>query len=187
MKILMVDACPRKESRTRYLAERLLEQLHGDVTRIVLAEEQLPDLTEEAVVKRGEITLAGMISDPLCSYAKQFADAECIVIAAPYWDLSFPAILKKYIEAVMVTGITFTYSEDGRPVGLCNAEKLYYVSTAGGPMFDTASGYGYIKTLANVMWGIPECRLLSAENLDIIGADVEEILNRSCLEIEKLI
>ncbi len=27
-------------------------------------------------------------------YAKDFAESDIIVIAAPYWDLSFPSILK---------------------------------------------------------------------------------------------
>ena len=45
------------------------------------------------------------------SYAKQFAGADTIVIAAPFWDLSFPAILKTYIENIYVTGIVSRYSK----------------------------------------------------------------------------
>ena len=36
-----------------------------------------------------------------------------IVIAAPYWDLSFPAVLKTYLEQINVLGVTFDYSDDG--------------------------------------------------------------------------
>lgn len=39
-------------------------------------------------------------------YAKQFAEADEIVIAAPYWDLAFPATVRIYFEAITVTGIT---------------------------------------------------------------------------------
>ena len=38
--------------------------------------------------------------------ARQFARAEIIVMAAPYWDLSFQAALKQYLEQVNVVGIT---------------------------------------------------------------------------------
>ena len=31
--------------------------------------------------------------------AGQFAGADTIVIAAPFWDLSFPAALKQYMQA----------------------------------------------------------------------------------------
>lgn len=50
--------------------------------------------------------------------AEQFAQADEIVVAAPYWDLSFPSILKVYLERVCVTGITFHYVEN-REEGLC--------------------------------------------------------------------
>ena len=52
-------------------------------------------------------------------YARQFAAADRIVIAAPLWDLSFPAQLKVYLENIYVTGIVTKYSEAGEPVGLC--------------------------------------------------------------------
>lgn len=48
-------------------------------------------------------------------------------------DLSFPARLKIYLENIYVTGIVSKYDENGRPRGLCRAERLYYVTTAGGP------------------------------------------------------
>ena len=55
--------------------------------------------------------------------ARQFARAEIIVMAAPYWDLSFQAALKQYLEQVNVVGITFRYSEEGQPVPLCRARR----------------------------------------------------------------
>ena len=53
---------------------------------------------------------------------KQFAAADVIVIAAPYWDLMFPAVLKTYLENITVTGITFCYSDQGRPQSMCKAK-----------------------------------------------------------------
>ncbi len=185
MNVLMIDACPRSDSRTRILAEEIMRGIDGEISVVKLSEETLPVINEETVIRRNGDSTNGTFSDSMYSYAKQFAAADRIIIAAPFWDLSFPAILKQYIEAVMVTGLTFRYSEEGMPIGMCNAKKLYYVTTAGGPLFDTSFGYGYIKTLANVMFGIPECTLFSAENLDIIGADTEAILTHAKEEIRK--
>ena len=42
-----------------------------------------------------------------------FADADDIIIAAPYWDLGFPAQLKTYIENIYVTGIVSAYNDHG--------------------------------------------------------------------------
>lgn len=183
MKILFVDACPRDESRTRVLAEALLGRLEGEITHLRLNDCDMATLDNDAIIKRGADCDAGNFDGSYYIYAKEFAAADIIVIAAPYWDLSFPAVLKKYIETVSVTGITFTYSDEGAPVGLCKAEKLFYVTTAGGPIFSDEFGYGYIRAMAQGMYGIGNCQQFKAENLDIYGNDVQAILNETLEEI----
>lgn len=61
-------------------------------------------------------------SDAYFDWAKEFASADAVVIAAPYWDFSFPAVLKQYLEAITIVGLTFYYTEEGFPKGLCKAE-----------------------------------------------------------------
>ncbi len=48
-------------------------------------------------------------------YAHQFAEAEIVVVGAPYWEYQFPALLRCYIEHISVNGVTFAYGDDGRP------------------------------------------------------------------------
>ena len=76
-------------------------------------------------------------------------------------------------------GITFKYTEEGAPVGLCSAKRLYVVSTAGGVYVPEKFGFGYIKALAQNFYGIQDVRLIQATGLDIIGADVEAILSEA--------
>ena len=178
-RILFIDACPRKESRTRRLAEALAASLDGEIEKLVLTSEDLPELNDLLVERRNEDCRLGDFAAPLYRYARQFAEADEIIIAAPFWDLSFPAILRKYIEAVSVNGITFRYSEEGIPVGLCRAGKLHYVTTAGGPTFGNIYGFGYIKAMAQQMYGIPEVNDLTVENLDIAGNDPEKMLQEA--------
>lgn len=177
-RILFIDACPRKESRTRRLADLFLKTLDGAVTTLRLSEEKLPVIDDKAILARNDAAFRGDFSAPLFRYARAFAEADTLVIAAPYWDLSFPAILKQYLEAVSVCGLTFRYTEDGRPEGLCQARKLVYITTAGGPIQNPDFGYGYVKALANTLFGIPDTRFISAENLDIWGNDPEDILQQ---------
>ena len=117
-----------------------------------------------------------MFDDDCFKLARQFAEADTIVIAAPYWDLSFPAALKQYIEKINVLGITFEYTAEGYPMGLCKADKLYYVMTAGGNYVPEEFGYGYIKALAENFYGIKEVKLIKATGLDIYGNDPEKIM-----------
>ena len=178
---LFINCCVREESRTDRLARAVLQKLGGDFTELKLYEANLKPLDRDTMNKRTALIEQGDYSDPIFDYAKQFASADTIVIAAPYWDLSFPATLKIYIENIYVTGIVSAYDESGMPVGLCKAKELYYVTTAGGP-YDPAYSYGYVESLAKSFFGIPTTHLVKAEMLDIVGNDAEEILRR---KIEK--
>ena len=174
--ILFIDACVRKESRTRRLAEKLLLKLDRSYETIRLHEISFPIADEEFLIKRDRLVSEGRLDDAMFDLARQFSEAECIVIAAPYWDLSFPASLKQYLEQVNVVGISFRYSEEGVPIGLCKAKELYYVTTAGGYFAPEEFGFGYVKALAQNYYGIHECKLIKAVGLDIVGADVEAIM-----------
>ena len=132
--------------------------------------------TAADIAKRDALLAEKKYDDEMFRYARQFAAADRIVIAAPLWDLSFPAQLKVYLENIYVTGIVTKYSEAGEPVGLCRASELYHVTTSGGP-FDGRFGYDYWKTIAQDCFGIPTVKLLEAENLDIMGADAEKIVD----------
>ena len=87
--------------------------------------------------------------------------------------------MKQYIEAINVLGITFEYTPEGFPKGLCKAKKLYYVMTAGGSYVPEEFGFGYIKALAQNFYGIEDVELIKAIGLDIIGADSEAIINEA--------
>ena len=173
--VLYVKCCPREESRTDKLAKALLERL-GDYEELDIVKEDLTSYTEEDVKKRDELLANKDYDNPMFKYARQFAGADTIVIAAPYWDLSFPSKLKVYIENIYATGIVSTYGEDGRPVGLCKASKLYYVTTAGGP-YDKRYSFEYIKTMATDYFGIDETELIYADMLDIVGTDADKIIS----------
>ena len=177
MKTLFVNACVREESRTLYLARRLLAKLGGEIEEVNIPEEKIAPLGRESLNRRDMLLSRGELDAEEFRYARQLAAADVIVIAAPFWDLSFPACLKSYIESVMVYGVTFEYSGTS-PRSLCRANKLYYVTTSGGK-FVPEFGYGYIKSLAEYFFGITDACCIYAENLDIEGADTAGILEKA--------
>ena len=182
--ILLLNACVREGSRTLRLAKRVLAHLDGNVTEIDLEREALRPLTSKTLAEREAILQSGDFEAPMLRYARAFAAADEIVVAAPYWDLSFPAAVKTFFEHVTVTGVTFSYGEDGRPVGHCRAKRLFYVMTAGGPILPPNHGFAYVRDLASMFYGIPETVLFTAELLDVVGADVEKALRDAEGEIE---
>ena len=114
---LFINACVRKQSRTRILADCLLSKLEGETEEIRLTDLSFPVVDEAFLQERNRLIASGRLDDPLFSLARQFSEADVIVIAAPYWDLSFPAALKQYFELINVLGVTFMYTPDGYPKG----------------------------------------------------------------------
>jgi FMN-dependent NADH-azoreductase len=159
-----------------------MDSLGGTIVETKPAEVVKPISDEDFLKFRDEASMKMDFSDEAFRPAISFAQADEIVIAAPYWDMSFPAILKAYFEQINVIGLTFKYSEEGIPIGLCNAKRLIYVTTAGGPVFSDEYGYGYVKALAQGFYGIKEVCEVKAECLDVIGADVEGILEKAFSE-----
>ena len=183
---LFINACVRETSRTRRLAGCLLEKIGEPFEEVHLEAISFPVTDAGFLAMRDRLIGEGRFQDPVFDLANRFAAAERIVIAAPYWDLSFPAALKQYFEHINVRGITFTYTPEGIPKGLCRAKQVYYVMTAGGDYAPEEFGFGYVKALAQGYYGIEDVRLFQAVGLDIEGADAEEILQKSMESIRQM-
>ncbi len=182
--ILFVDACVRDDSRTKRLANEVLSSLKGDVKTIKLKDVKFEVTDQDYLRKRDELIAKREFDDEMFALARDFKEADQIVIAAPYWDLSFPAMLKQYIEHINVLGITFEYTKEGTPVGLCKADRLYYIMTAGGAFVPEEYGFGYVKVLAQSFYGIDEVKLIKAVGLDIYGVDVDQIMDEAIRGID---
>ena len=182
--VLFVNACVRENSRTLALANRVLSHLNGTVVEYNLESAGLRPLTRETLARRDALLAAGDKTNPMLRPALDFAGADEIVLAAPYWDLSFPASVKTWIEHINCVGLTFAYGSDDMPYGLCKAKRLFYVMTAGGPVFPPNEGFAYVETLCKAFYGIPAVQLFSAACLDVRGADAAAILQKANKEID---
>lgn len=175
-KILFLNACVRPQSRTYILAKHVIDKMTGSVEEVNLEQEEILPLNWARLQERDNYIQKKDFSAPIFKYARQFVDADTIVIAAPYWDLSFPSMIKIYFEAVTVCGLSFEYTNAGNPRGLCKAKKIIYVTTAGGSISEYNLGYEYVKSLAHICYEIPDVLCYTAENLDIVGADIDKIM-----------
>jgi FMN-dependent NADH-azoreductase len=62
----------------------------------------------------------------------QFLSADVIIIGAPLYNYGVPSQLKTWIDRITVSGRTFRYGKDGRPVGLAGDKIVIVVSVRGG-------------------------------------------------------
>ena len=184
-RLLFVDACVRRaESCTRRLAQALLDGCTGPDVQcetVDLSTLDLRPLDAETLDLRNRLLAEHALDHPLFAPARQFALADAVLVAAPFWDLSFPSVLRVYLERLCVTGLTFHYSPEGIPIGDCKAGRLVLVTTRGGytgPQGSPDLACPYLTSLA-ALFGIPRFDCLAAEGLDIVGNDPEAILRQA--------
>ena len=79
---LWINCCPRAASRTERLARALLKTL-GEYEELRLYDEPLHPLGRADIEKRDKLLAEKKYDDEMFSYARQFAAADRIVIAAP--------------------------------------------------------------------------------------------------------
>ena len=177
--VLWVDCCIRGEqSRTLRLSRAFLSALPEDcrVTQLDLMQLQPRYFSGSYFDERQALLERGELRNARFDLARQFAAADAIVISAPFWDLSFPALLKVYIEQVSLDGITFGSTEAGL-VGLCRAERMVYLTTRGGFYTGDAMEMGsrYMQALSR-FFGIDRYDCVAADGMDVAGFDGEGAL-----------
>jgi len=179
MRVLLINACVRPQSRTKALCDAYLDKLKFreafDLHEVRLSEEGLCPLTYQALLKRDWDIASADFSSPAYQYAKDLTDCDLLLIAAPYWDGSFPSSLKVWFEHATVNRLVFRYDDKGQLIPLCKAKKVVFFTTAGGFIGSADSGERYIRDMAG-MYGIGEVEVYKAEGLDIIGTDVSASL-----------
>lgn len=174
-KLLYIDCCIRGEqSRTKRIADAFKGALTDriEVVTVDLNELELLPLNKERLKSREK----AQIGDPIFALAKQFATAQIIVIAAPFWDMGIPALLRAYFENVSVKNITFGADETGYFGGICHAETMIFLTTRGmdiedGGELEQASPY--LKALV-AFFGIGGFEMISARGLDEVSPEEAE-------------
>ena len=180
-KLIFIDACMRAGSRTRRIASPIIAELRKnysvetvDLTRNIypVADNHTLEDRNQGIVPAGHVELA-----------KKIAEADRIVIAAPFWDMSFPSALKVFFENMSLFGVTFDTNEK-ECYGLCKAEKVMYITSRGmsistGDPLEQATPY--IKALSH-LWGWGELSVVAAQNMDYSSA--EEIEERIAKAVE---
>lgn len=172
-KLVIIDSCMRAESRTRRILNAAREVLSTryDIEIIDVNAAGLLPLTPEGLEER----TSGIVPEQTLSLAKTIAAADRLVVAAPFWDMSFPATLKAFFENMSLYSVTF--EDNGHTcVGLCKCKKVMYITTRGMDI-ETGSpreqGSSYLMALST-LWGLGEVTTVAAKNLDYLSTDEVE-------------
>lgn len=182
-KLLYIDSCIRNElSRTKRIATPIIEKLKEryEVETIVINELELDPVQYDENRRRA----GGTVSEEALCWANKIKNADRIVIAAPFWDMSIPAALKTFFELCSLFGVTFD-SDDKTCFGLCKAENVMFITTRGmkietGEPLEQATPY--LKALF-WLWGIKGFETVARSNFDYLPAKkIEEEISSAIKE-----
>ncbi len=172
--ILQINSSGRFDgSVTRDIASQLVDQLRQqtglDIDNRDLAEgidfidEQWIGANFTDPEQRSDEQKAALsLSDQLVDELKQ---ASHIVIAAPIYNFSVPAVLKAWIDQVARARLTFRYTDNG-PEGLLKGKKAYLVVASGGVPLGSEIDFatGYLRHIMGFV-GIEDVTLVNANEL----------------------
>ncbi len=131
MKTLIIDATGRNEqdSKTKYLANRVINKLNlTDYEVVDLYNQNIPFVTKEIIASWS----SDSGSEIALNLLHQFEASDQIIFIYPTWNWSVPAILRAYMDLIIISGRTFGYNNRGKSVGYLTAKKAILISTIGG-------------------------------------------------------
>lgn len=198
-KLLYITANTKPEelSSSRTAARQLVRRLCDEwpelsVTELDLYTAPLPIIKYNYFEGRNSLVNAETIKDltleeqadvaQINKLCDQFVDHDIYVLASPMWSLSYPAVVKQYLDCIIMAGKTIAFKND-KPYGLLNDRKrlFIYVQSSGmslpfflRPMLN--KGLGYVEDITKFM-GISDFKELlvdgtgttEAERLDAIA------------------
>lgn len=190
--LLYIDSCIRGDiSRTKRIANAFLNKFRNNseyaIETITIDELAAAPLGRREYERRERLLAERNTDDKLFELSKQFAKADLIVVAAPFWDMGIPAKLKIYFENVSVSGLTFGF--DGAEFkGLCKANRMVYITTRGMDIEDSdemEQASPYLIALCK-FFGIENFSMISAISLDVKPDEVDERISFAVKQAEVL-
>lgn len=176
LRILTIDASARQQgSISRELTADLvaaLEQRHGEVhivrrdlsTGLPFVDGEWVAATYTPAEQRSGAQRDKLaLSDELVS---ELAAADVLVIGAPMYNFSVPAVLKAWIDMIARVQLTFRYTENG-PVGLLENKKTYIITPSGGVTVGSPADFAtpYLRHALGFV-GITDIEVIGAQGAD---------------------
>jgi len=101
----------------------------------------------------------------------ELQEADVIVIGAPIYNFSIPAVLKAWVDMIARVQLTFHYTENG-PVGMLTDKKVYVVVPSGGVPVGSPMDFAtpYLRHAFGFV-GITDVEFIGAEGADRGNSD----------------
>ncbi|MCI2774224.1 FMN-dependent NADH-azoreductase [Staphylococcus petrasii] len=167
-----------------------------EVKHIDLFKEDIPMIDKDVLTGWGKLRNGDELTSEeqqkvnrLSEILDEFLEADKYVFVSPMWNLSFPPVLKAYIDAISIAGKTFKYTAEG-PQGLLTDKKALHIQSRGGyytegPAAEVESGDRYLRNIMTFL-GVPSYETIIIEGHNAEPEKTEEIKAASIAEAKEL-
>lgn len=167
-----------------------------EVKHIDLFNEDIPMIDKDVLTGWGKLRNGDELTSEeqqkvnrLSEILDEFLEADKYVFVSPMWNLSFPPVLKAYIDAISIAGKTFKYTAEG-PQGLLTDKKVLHIQSRGGyytegPAAEVESGDRYLRNIMTFL-GVPSYETIIIEGHNAEPEKTEEIKAASITEAKEL-
>lgn len=169
---------------------------NDEVKHIDLFKEDIPMIDKDVLTGWGKLRNGDELTSDeqqkvnrLSEILDEFLEADKYVFVSPMWNLSFPPVLKAYIDAISIAGKTFKYTVEG-PQGLLTDKKALHIQSRGGyyiegPAAEVESGDRYLRNIMTFL-GVPSYETIIIEGHNAEPEKTEEIKAASIAEAKEL-
>lgn len=188
-KVLFINGCNNATSYTHQIASVFVDEyskVHKDddiITRN-LYEGGVKFLTIDDINERTKENFEIEPEREIFKYVNEFLEADKIIIAAPFWNLSIPAILHAYLEHISIPDITYVQKAHGY-VGLCKSKKIVHIVTRGYYSSRIEYGDSYLRAFFATL-GIKDFRTIALEGTDVHIGHEEKFFSKSAEKAKAL-
>lgn len=204
---IIANSKPEEISSSRIVSRELVNHIlekHPDLTleELDLYQEYIPRpkykyFSSRSTLASGEELLKLTAQEQkdiqqMIMLCKQFVDATVYVVASPMWSLSFPAVLKDYIDCVMQADRTITF-QNNKPEGILNdrPRTFIYVQSSGAnipwilkPVMD--KGLNYVEDIIKFT-GISKFEELLVDGTGTTDEEKGEAIEKAKNKIDSIV
>lgn len=152
MKTLLVYAHPNSQSFNAALVKVIQEEIVNKGGQIKVKDLYAMNWNPVLSQKDFEGYHTGNLPEDIKQEQADVAWADLVIMVAPVWWYSIPAILKGYIDRVFSLGFAYKYTATG-PLGLLKGKKGLFITTCGANQQAAEYG-GMISTLDKALIGV---------------------------------
>lgn len=207
-KVLYITSNPKDESKSfslqvgrNFLNEYKRLNPNDQIKEMEVYDENIPLIDRDMLKIWGEIAngvnfnnLGKVEQEKLSKFSEftqQFIEADKYIFVTPMWNLGLPAMLKAYLDTIVIAGKTFKYTPQG-PVGLLKNKKAIHIHASGGvytsgPASNFAHADSYLKSIMSFI-GVKDFESIIIEGVAATpdkADEIKEIANKKALELVK--